>query len=204
MIATKIIYFYFLMCVGARAMSVFNRVFQVYSSVFEQIEKPLTGLFVGLGLVVSVPYLPAQAADVQVATSPLLSQASPTGDLLNRQALPDGVYLYGQAPTPEQVGAAYMVFAVTDRQVVGAFYMPYSSFDCFQGEFQPDRLALNIVDSYDRSVHPYSVALDTSSPVASATSGTAVPAGLEGFHQIQSISENDQRILATCQADFQN
>jgi hypothetical protein len=185
-------------------MSVFHRVSQVCGSVFNRVEKPLTGLFVGLGLAVSVPYLPTQAAEARVAPSPLLSQTAPTSDLLNRQALPDGVYLYGQAETPDQVGSAYMVFTVTDSRVVGAFYMPYSSFDCFHGEFQPDRLALNVVDSYDRSVHPYSVALDTSSPVASTANGTVVPAGLEGFHQIQTVSENDQRILATCQADYQN
>jgi hypothetical protein len=170
-------------------MSVFHRVSQVCGSVFNRVEKP--------------PYLPTQAAEARVAPSPLLSQTAPTSDLLNRQALPDGVYLYGQAETPDQVGSAYMVFTVTDSRVVGAFYMPYSSFDCFHGEFQPDRLALNVVDSYDRSVHPYSVALDTSSPVAAAN-GAAVPAGLEGFHQIQTVSENDQRILATCQADYQN
>ncbi|HEY9624035.1 MAG TPA: hypothetical protein V6C78_26995 [Crinalium sp.] len=189
-------------------MTLFNRVFGRVAasrgSTMNRFEKPLTGLFVTVGLAMAVPYLPTQAAEARVEpVQTHLSQAT-AGSNASLRSLPNGVYLYGQSAEPDQMGSAYMVFAVNNSQVVGAFYMPYSSFDCFNGEFQPDRLALNIVDSYDQSVHPYSVALDRQSSVASATGETAVPAGLEGFHRISAVSENDQRILATCQADYQH
>lgn len=119
-----------------------------------------------------------------------------------QQKLPDGVYLYGQSPQPNQLGAAYMVFQVQNNRVIGAFFMPHSSFDCFDGEFQAERLALSVVDSYERTVHPFSVALGTNSSVAT-TGEAAIPVSLEGFHRINTVSENDQRILSTCQADFQ-
>jgi hypothetical protein len=116
------------------------------------------------------------------------------------QTLPDGVYLYGQATEPEQIGSAYMVFEVSQNQVVGAFYMPHSSFDCFNGEFQSDRLALNVVDSYEQTVNPYSIALESDGSVAS-TGEAIAPIGLEGFNRMPTVSDNDRRILATCQAD---
>ncbi|HEY9749052.1 MAG TPA: hypothetical protein V6C63_10255, partial [Allocoleopsis sp.] len=64
----------------------------------------------------------------------------------NASTLADGTYLYGEAPEPEQIGSAYMVFQVTKGKVIGAFYMPRSSFDCFSGRFEPGKLALDVVD----------------------------------------------------------
>lgn len=171
-------------------------------SVFSSLERPLAGLFIGLGLAVSSSsYVSAQAVELAKSHSVSSSQVAVAQGTVGYQTLPDGVYLYGQSSEAEQIGSSYMVFKVDDNQVVGAFYMPYSSFDCFQGEFQTDRLALNVVDSYEQVVHPYEVALQNDSSVASSEE-TAVPVGLEGYHRIQSLSDNDQRILATCQADF--
>lgn len=173
-----------------RSVKILNRV--------RRIGRPMTSVLLSLGLgFVGFPsafaFTPSKSAISQQVDSPSLT----TG-----QAMPDGVYLYGQADEPQQIGSAYMVFEVQQNRVVGAFYMPYSSFDCFNGEFQADQLALNVVDSYERTAHPYSVALEPGSPVASAT-GEVAPAELEGFQRLSEVSEADQGILATCQADLQ-
>ena len=117
--------------------------------------------------------------------------------------LEDGTYLYGQSAEAEQVGSAYMVFDVMGQDVVGAFYMPSSSFDCFQGIIQADELALTIHDSYGEGSFPFSVALVTNEE-AIASDGTVIVPGksLDGFQPIEGVSDNDQRILATCRADL--
>lgn len=169
---------------------------------FERLEKPLTGLFLTFSLaVVGLAQTPARSSEVTLA-----AKASPNTNLLVSQQsaaspLEDGMYLYGQSPEPEQLGAGYMVFEATDGQVVGAFYMPRSSFDCFYGEIEADQLALTVIDSYEQTLHPYAVALETPDPVAMAGSDTIAPMNLEGFHRIDTISDNDQRILSTCKAD---
>lgn len=116
-------------------------------------------------------------------------------------SLSDGVYLYGQSAEPDQIGSAYMVFEVNEDQVVGAFYMPYSSFDCFYGSQQPDQLALTVVDSYERTAHPYAIAFENNSSVASAGSSVLESVGLEGYQEIETVSENDQRLLQTCKTN---
>nr|ADN14713.1 conserved hypothetical protein [Gloeothece verrucosa PCC 7822] len=111
--------------------------------------------------------------------------------------LADGVYLYGQSPEPEQLGQEYLVIRVDRGQVVGAFYMPQSEFNCFYGSVNARALNLSVVDPYDQSVHPYSIALQTTAPVA-AQNASSVTSTLEGYHQISKLSENDQRILNVC------
>ncbi|GAB4236895.1 MAG: hypothetical protein Kow00121_64070 [Elainellaceae cyanobacterium] len=137
-----------------------------------------------------------------IEASASAESATPASALTEQSSIPDGVYLYGESPEPDQIGSAYLVFAVDDNQVTGAFYQPRSSFDCFQGEFQGDRLNLSVINSYNQTTHPYSVAVQSDSYVASASDPITAPAALEGYHHIRTVSENDQRILETCQADF--
>ncbi|MEM7770518.1 MAG: hypothetical protein AAF327_08410, partial [Cyanobacteria bacterium P01_A01_bin.37] len=118
----------------------------------------------------------------------------------SRTVLEDGVYLYGQSPDPGQLGSAYLVFEVSSSDVVGAFYMPHSSFDCFQGEFQENRLALQITDSYEQVTFPYAIALDQDAVLASSGDLPATDIGLAGFHQVEFVSANDHRILNVCKA----
>lgn len=119
-------------------------------------------------------------------------------------ALPaDGVYLYGQTPEPEQLGAGYMVFEAVDQQLVGALYMPNSSFDCFQGRLEGSELAMTITNSYTQESYPYAVALATNDAIAAAGEAPA-PLSLEGFHRLAELSENDLRILAVCKANLQS
>lgn len=133
------------------------------------------------------------AQETERAYSALLAQRSPS--------LADGIYLYGQVPERDHLGAAYLVFEVVAERVIGAFYMPQSSFDCFHGAFENNQLALQIRDSYEQTVYPFSIAMQDVA-IANPLSGGTPAVALEGFHEIEAIDSNDQRILETCKADF--
>lgn len=179
-------------------LKLFNRPLP-WRSLVNGLEKPITALLMTVG-VSTVALAPSYAYAVETAARGERVARAPMG-LAISQNLPNGTYLYGQSAEAEQLGAAYMVFEVNQNQVVGAFYMPQSSFDCFYGSLEPQRMALNVIDSYERTVHPYAIAMESEASVASTT-GEAAPVTLEGFHHIPSISANDQRILNTCKADI--
>ncbi|MBF2049964.1 MAG: hypothetical protein EDM05_66020 [Leptolyngbya sp. IPPAS B-1204] len=158
-----------------------------WRTLVKQLHKPIAGLFVAAGLVaVGVP-APVQSSEAANSTE--------------RPSMADGVYLYGQSAEPNTVGSEYIVFEVSQGEVVGGFYMPNSSFDCFYGTVQADQLALTVIDSYEQTRHPYAVALASTGNVASAGNETAAPVGLEGYQRLPQLSEIDQRVLSTCKAD---
>lgn len=112
----------------------------------------------------------------------------------------DGVYLYGQQSTPNQLATAYFVFESQGGRVTGAFYMPSSSFDCVQGHIASDRIALNVTDSYSQETVYYSLGLNAPhAEVAGIGSAIATPPNISGFHQLP-VSERDRALLSTCQA----
>lgn len=123
-------------------------------------------------------------------------------------SLPPGIYVYGQSPQRDQLGQTYLVFevlpeAIADEEfgsgaIVGGFYMPSSSFDCFEGALEADRLALTITDSYTAETYSYGLALATSTVAAQ---DPQVPFGLEGFQSLDGFSETDYKVLSTCKAD---
>lgn len=167
-------------------------------ALLSRLEKPLTAFFVTFGLtLVAIAQSHAHSLEPvlesrQVATA---SQAS-----LISQHVENGVYLYGQSQQPFELGSEYLVFEVIEDQVVGGFYMPNSSFDCFYGEVQSGQLNLSIVSSYDQEIYPYAIALASDGAVA-AEDPQAAPLSLVGFHQLDALSELDQEILNTCRAD---
>ncbi|MBO9998639.1 MAG: hypothetical protein J7641_06455 [Cyanobacteria bacterium SID2] len=112
----------------------------------------------------------------------------------------DGKHLYGSAPQPQQLGEMYMVFEARGNQVVGGFYQPNSSFDCFQGSIDGDRLALNVTDSYRNDTYTYDIALDSQAAVVANTQAGTPMTSLQGFHPIETLSEIDRQVLETCQA----
>lgn len=162
----------------------------------------ITSVSLSLGVVFGV----ATALVAEAAPSSSQSQQSETTAAKGSQAsapLSDGTYLFGQSQQPEQIGNAYLVFEVRDSKMIGAFYMPRSSFDCVYGSLQPNQLALTVVNSYDQSTHPYEIAVRHDTPVATAGSNSGGKKfGLEGMHQLTKVSENDQRILEVCKANF--
>ena len=116
--------------------------------------------------------------------------------------LDNGVYLYGQSPQRDQIGLAYMVFEINQGRMVGAFYMPHSTFDCFWGTPQGNGLALTVVDTYTQETHPYAIGFNPSVVAASTSGGADQRVSLEGFYPIESISQADRQILETCKSDL--
>lgn len=111
-----------------------------------------------------------------------------------------GRYLFGQVPQRDQLGQGYIILETTGDEVFGAMYYPNSSFDCFQGQVQSGRLAMTVTNSYTQETYPYSIALVADTTVATPYPSALEPLSLEGFHSINSINDNDLRLLDTCQA----
>jgi len=126
-----------------------------------------------------------------------LASVAPAHVAASANGLADGRYLYGQVPEANRDGSTYMVFEVQDGKMVGAFYQPRSSFDCFQGQIQAETMALTVVDSYDQTRFDYEIALeDRTTLVAGRSGATSAPVG---YHRISSLSDLDHQILAMCQ-----
>lgn len=116
----------------------------------------------------------------------------------------NGVYLYGQQPVRDQLAIAYLIFEAHNGEVVGAFYMPSSSFDCVRGQMDAEKLALTVMDSYSQETSPY--ALTLSAPVAEVAyreGALAPPPNIDGFYPL-SVNAQDLELLATCQAKAAN
>jgi len=116
---------------------------------------------------------------------------------------PDGVYFYGESPQLDQLGQAYMVFETHQQKLLGAFYLPHSSFDCFYGQVVQNQLSLTVIDSYERTAHAYAMALE---PVAIASSpgSTNLQFEPEGFHRIPQLRDAERGYLETCRQDLGN
>jgi hypothetical protein len=152
-------------------------------------------LITAAGLTLAISCLTGLGAQLPTAWANPTASAGPS-----HPTLADGTYLFGQAQTRDQLGAAYLVFEVIEAQTVGAFYMPSSSFDCFYGAVEPAQINLTIVDSYEQTTSPYAISLTVSdSLVAGNATGTL---GLVGFHQIAQITDQDLAILNTCQINY--
>ena len=113
--------------------------------------------------------------------------------------LQDGTYLFGESSLPSQVGRAYMVFEVEGQKVSGAVYWPHSSYDCFEGRFNQNRLALRVKAAYSGETYQHNVAIAAQPTVVASGVAVAEP-GLEGMHRLETLTENDRNILASCQA----
>ncbi|MCU0537064.1 MAG: hypothetical protein MUD14_24525 [Hydrococcus sp. Prado102] len=147
--------------------------------------KVATAIGLGLAATTALPTLASSVDEMQHAQA---SQSTP---------LADGTYLYGQSTQAEQIGQEYIVFKVQQGRVSGAVYMPRSEFNCFSGAIESNQMKLSIVDPYDGTVYPHEIALETVSPVASSGQ-LPREVGLEGYHQISQLSDNDRRILNVC------
>lgn len=125
---------------------------------------------------------------------PLLAQVTPSVDM----PINNGVYLFGERPLPDQLQTAYMIFEARAGHVVGAFFSPYSSFDCFQGNVENTQLSLAITETYSQEEYAYSLELEDTAIAGPGGSQFAI----EGFHQIDTVSDNDLHMLSTCQSHY--
>jgi hypothetical protein len=137
------------------------------------------GVLAGLGLIAAT-------------STPILASESP---------LTDGIYLYGQSPQADVIGSEYLVFEVEDGKAKGAIYLPASEFNCFTADINNQNMNLAIVDPFDNAVYPYTIAVQTQTNVADRDRAPIV-AGLEGYYPLEALSENDRRILNTCQSEL--
>lgn len=163
--------------------------------------KLLVGAAASLGLLGFSCDAMAQTHSSNLSQLLVASELQPTAPTAAKLA--DGVYLYGQTVQPNQVGSAYFVFEVLRGKVLGVLYMPQSSFDCTYGQFQADKLALNVIDSYEKTIAPFAIGLTKAAQVASKDNPAMIQIGLEGFNRIGEISDNDRRILNICKTQYQ-
>jgi hypothetical protein len=160
-----------------------------------------------LGLGISTTLL--TATHLNLISAPAVASSEPTEAAQLTQVanitprLADGVYVYGQTTQPDQFGQSYFVFEVKQGRVLGALYMPGSSFDCAYGRFQREQLALSVRDSYDHTASPFAIALDRRAQVATTNLNGIGQVGLEGFQKLAKVSQNDMRMLNTCKATYQ-
>ena len=174
------------------------------------LQLPALSLLLAAGVVTSGA-TPIFASSVETPASPSQAQAHGTKHVAYSEvpasgaSMPDGVYLYGQSSTPEQIGKEYLVFEVRGRKIVGAIYMPASEFNCFHGTLESNQLNLSLVNPEDNTSYSYSIALQKATQVAQVGGRLASPNSvtLEGYHRIATISDNDQRLLSTCKANPQ-
>ncbi|BAZ31902.1 hypothetical protein NIES4074_43750 [Cylindrospermum sp. NIES-4074] len=112
----------------------------------------------------------------------------------------DGIYLYGQSLEANQLGQGYIIFQKQQDRVIGALYVPSSEFSCFQGTLgQSGKLAMTVTGSPGEG-GPTEVAtasriprITDDEPISYAYSVT-----LQDYHQLNSVSANDRRILQIC------
>ena len=127
----------------------------------------------------------------------------------------DGIYLYGQSQQPNQIGQEYMVFEVRQGKVTGAFYLPQSEFNCFQGSLVAGKLDLTIAGDAGSTPYSDSIADAQNAPqVATASDSSQIGAqyeqvssqysvALQNYYQLSNVNENDKQILAACKSNYQ-
>ena len=151
-----------------------------------------------------------------------LDQKAIAQTTVSQAPFPDGIYLYGQSPKPEQIGQEYIVFQVQQGQVVGAVYLPQSEFNCFQGKLDATQLSLTMIypeeltnaesDFDDKLIdRKLNSQPSASHSVAALTAiGSHLPrneesitdfhqVNLETYYPITQISNNDRHIVSVCQ-----
>ncbi|MBW4565063.1 MAG: hypothetical protein KME32_29005 [Mojavia pulchra JT2-VF2] len=112
----------------------------------------------------------------------------------------DGVYLYGQSPTPNQIGQGYLVFEKRQGVVKGALYMPSSEFSCFEGTLdRSGELAMTVNGSPgEASSNQIATANNIPSVNEDEPTSYAYSVALQDYHQLNSMTANDRRILQMC------
>ncbi|PIG93296.1 hypothetical protein [Gloeocapsopsis sp. IPPAS B-1203] len=176
------------------------------------LQVPLASFLLGMGIFTS---------EVMPGLMPSAIAASPGRNNINisgkdtfpalRGKLPqqDGVYLYGRAPQPQQIGQEYMVFELHQGKVIGAFYLPYSEFSCFSGNISSGELALMVANApsagEDTEAQPQQIATAGDKPrIGEEFNAIAYPyaVALQEYYQLPEVSTGDLQILQTCQHQY--
>ncbi len=115
----------------------------------------------------------------------------------------DGIYLYGQSATPNQLGQGYILFQKQQSKIIGALYVPQSEFSCFQGTLAKSGELAMTVKSSPGEVGAIEVSTSSTIPKISDDQSTsyAHSISLQDYHQLNSLSANDREILQMCKQD---
>ncbi len=121
------------------------------------------GICVGSALANELKASPTVLSATSSTVKPLIQSPGVSPE----SGLAEGLYLYGDSAQSGVIGKNYWVFQVTgDRQVVGAVYAPYSSFDCFHGQERSMQLDLIVKNSYTQDQSPALVPLSNLKPIS--------------------------------------
>ena len=115
----------------------------------------------------------------------------------------DGIYLYGQSSTPNQLGQGYILFQKQQSKIIGALYVPQSEFSCFQGTLAKSGELAMTVKSSPGEVGVMEVSTASTIPKVNENEFTTYPYSLtlQDYHQLSSLSSNDREILQICQQE---
>ncbi|WP_228048944.1 MULTISPECIES: hypothetical protein [unclassified Nodularia (in: cyanobacteria)] len=164
-----------------------------------QLRLPILSLLLTLGFV-GEQTKPVLSNQIQTASGAVVS--STPGSVRGNFPTTDGTYLYGQSPAANQIGQAYVLFEQRQGKITGALYMPQSEFSCFQGAMeQSGELAMTVTASPGEvGVNQIATGNQFQIPNYSDDQMISYPysVALQDYHQINSISANDQRILQIC------
>jgi hypothetical protein len=118
----------------------------------------------------------------------------------------DGIYLYGQSATPNQLGQGYILFQKQQSKIIGALYMPQSEFSCFQGTLAKSGELAMTVKSSPGEVGAIEVSTTSTIPKISDDESTtyAHSLTLQDYHQLNSLSSNDREMLQMCKQEIGN
>lgn len=127
----------------------------------------------------------------------------------------DGTYLYGQSPEPQQIGQEYIVIEIDKGKAVGAFYLPNSEFNCFNGTIEAGKLALLLANGPETEAYPEEITNNTDPQQVVAAIGdrswgengsneitTPYSVALQNYHQLSAVSPSDRQILAACKSNY--
>ncbi len=182
-------------------MSTFNFAQRVLSATWIRPSRLTAVLTLGF-IALQSTTLAAQAMTRQTAIQLAMVSAVPLPRASGNH-LENGVHFFGEASKRDQLGSTYMIFEVKDSKVLGAVFAPNSSYNCFEGRFNNEQLALRIEDAYDSSVYTHEIALEQKAIVASSNlQSVDMQMGLEGMKSLSSIKDQETSMLATCQAEL--
>lgn len=197
----------------------FNSIINFLSMGHNYLEVPLASLL----LAINIGATEAKPLLSQTFQAPATSQVAirTAGFGTNKANTPkgklpevDGTYVYGQSPQPQQIGQEYMVFEMHQGQVIGAFYLPQSEFNCFRGTMDSGKLALMMANNLDSDANTDLIADQNAPKVATASESPSIGDGygaikspysvaLQNYYQLSAVSKNDQQILTSCKNNYQ-
>ena len=190
---------------------------KLYSPIYTSFKLTLTSLLLLTGIN-GIEAKQSIAKELKSSTNAAFAVATSAAEnniFKGKMPKKDGIYLYGQSQQPNQIGQEYMVFEVRQGKVTGAFYLPQSEFNCFQGSLAAGKLDLTIAGDAGSTPYSDSIADAQNAPqVATASDSSQIGAqyeqvssqysvALQNYYQLSNVNENDKQILAACKSNYQ-